>query len=315
MDYFLERKVKINRNTESKNFYTWCLNEFDENDKQIGPDWEPFRQSLSFTLASLQVTTDLHIDNLTDGKSPQIISNLIDQSKSSSYKSIQGKFYSGSLDDNGHLINKDQFSILGTARTIKEFHVVIMQLRDESAETCFLIVNPSYESEGFDFRKIIEKDIAAFEVYLAEAKFNKLAKLIEDRSIDSATLSVRNVEGVYAPHYPTISNHYEIKFLTSKDVVQGLENTNFEGTATQRVGNFSIKLTTSFSSIFNYEFESNKYSKQLESECDENLEKTNSLKISSESIAIYLQPLLKAIENIKFVIWFVFVALIFLLFK
>jgi hypothetical protein len=165
MDCLLERKVKINIATKTR-FYEWCLNEFDENDKQVGPDWIPFKLSLSFTLVSLQVSTGVHVKNLTDKKSPQIIANLTDQSEAYTYKNIRGKFQSGSLSDKGDLINEDQFSIFGTARSIKEFTVVIMETSVESEETCFLVAIPSHKSEGYDFKQTIEKDYVGFEVYL-----------------------------------------------------------------------------------------------------------------------------------------------------
>lgn len=314
MDCLLERKVKINRNTKS-HFNEWCLNEFDENDKQVGFDFLPFKFNLSFSCVSLQASTSVHINNLTDKKSPQIIANLINQSEAYIDKIILGKFQSGSLSDKGDLINEDQFSIFGTARSINEFNVVIMQTSVESEETCWLTVIPSHKSEGYNFKQTIEKDYAGFEVYLTSNKFNELAKLIEARSIDSATLTMGNVEGVYAKDYPTISNHYEIKFLTNENVIEGLENSKYEGTTIQKVGNFNIKFTSSASFSSKQVFESTEFIKKYQSNFNEDLESINTFKNNTEKNTFELQILLKAINNLKIVLWFVFAALLFLLLK
>jgi hypothetical protein len=124
-----------------------------------------------------------------------------------------------------------------------------------------------------------------------------------------------NVEGVYAYDYPTISNHYEIKFLTSENIVEGLENPKFDGTTTNRVGNFSIEFTSSVSFSLKKDFESTEFSNQLESNGDENLENINTFKNSIEKNTFELQLLLKAINNLKIVVWFLFAALVFFLLK
>lgn len=314
MECLLERKVKINRDTKT-HFNEWCLNEFDENDKQVGFDFIPFKLDLSFTCVSFQASTRVHINNLTDKKSPQIIANLINQSEAYIDKIILGKFKSGSLSDKGDLINEDQFSIFGTARLINEFNVVIMQTSVESEETCWLTVIPSHKSEGYDFKQTIEKDYAGFEVYLTSNKFNELAKLIEARSIDSAALTMRNVDGVYSKDYPTITTHYEIKFLTNENVIEGLENSKYEGTTIQKVGNFNIEFTTAASFSSKQGFESTEILKQCESNFNEDLENINTVKNNSEKNTFEFQPLLKAINNLKIVLWFLFAALLFLLLK
>ena len=304
MEYLLERKVKINREPEYKSLNSWCLNEYDEKGSKVGFDWVPFDWRFWFTGTSLQLITKLNVDS--DFRT--------EETKSTKSRTIFGKFYSGISIDGKNLIDVVTFSIFGTARTIKEFSVIINETENE--ETCSFTSFPSYLSEDAEHRKVIEDDFAGFELYINSEKFNEIARLIESRSIDSIRLSVKNVEGVYAYWTPTIKT-YSAKFLTAESVVEEVGDTKFEGTIVSKVGTFDISFATQTSLNFELNLPSIDFVKEFESKFEDDFEKDN-VDIPQSNITSNienLQPLIQVVKSLKVVMWFVFAALLFLLLK
>ncbi len=314
MDYLLERKVKLNLNTEYKNLYSWCLNEFDENSKQVGSDWIPFRWTFWFTGASLHLETRLSLEcetniNVALGNKPV-------KSSAKVKKSLHGKFFSGVCFDGKNLIRQVEFSILGTGRPINQFGVSINEAQSEDDEVCWLTVCPSYESEDVNFNKTIEDDFAAFDVYIAPEKFAELVKLVENRSLDSITFTASNIDGVYAYWTPTIATR-DAKFLTSNDVVSKNENDVFEGKVTSIVGEFNISFTTN--SHLNLRGFANNVDSEIEIEGingNKTIESDSTTStINKDDTKIATMQLIQSIKSLKTVLWILFVAILLLIAK
>lgn len=306
MEYLLERKVKINRETEHKNLYSWCLNEFDENDKIIGRDLIPFDDRFWFTGTSLQVTTKLDVERDIES----------DKSKATTSKSIRGLFYSGICFDGNNLSDEVVFSIFGTARTIKEFNVSINIAEKENEEMCRFSAFPSYVSEGAEFQKVIEDDYAGFYIYIHSEKFNELAKLVENHSLNSVSFSIDGVDGVYAEWTPTYKT-YSAKILTSKNSIEGINETKFEYPTVFKVKEFSINFTSQTSLNLKQNLPSINFLKAFDYDLKDNTENEN-LNISNTNFSsniVNLQSLIQAIKSLKVAMWFVFAALLFLLLK
>ena len=191
MDYLLERKVKINRDTKHKSLYSWCLNEFDDKGAIVGRDWVPFGWGFRFTGTSLYVSTKINIKR----------DDETEKSNASNSKTINGKFSSGVCFDGENLVDVVTFSIFGTARTIKEFSFTINEAKDDDEDACWLAVIPSYESEDASFRKVIEVDFAGFEIYLKSEKFNKLVQLIANSAVPRNHDVSQSVNGAASPSW------------------------------------------------------------------------------------------------------------------
>jgi hypothetical protein len=236
MDYLLERKVKINTEPEYKSLYSWCLNEFDDNDKLIGSDLVPFAWRFWFTGTSLQVITKLEVERDFE----------TDKTKTSTTKTIRGKFYSGICFDGKNITDEVVFSIFGTARTVKEFSVSISEAKSDKEEVCWFTAIPSYESEGAEFQKEIENDYVGFDIYVHSEKFNELVKLVESCSLNSVSFSVKGVDGLYARWTPTIKT-YTAKILTSDNAIEGVDefDTSLSDTE-QRLVDFNKNVSDAF---------------------------------------------------------------------
>jgi hypothetical protein len=306
MDYLLERKVKINKEPEYKSLYSWCLNEYDDNDKVIGRDLVPFAWRFWFTGTSLHVKTKLDVERDFE----------TDKSKASTSKSISGKFYSGICFDGKNLTDEVVFSVFGTARTIKEFSVSISEAKSDKEEVCWFTAFPSYESEGAEFQKEIENDFAGFDIYIHSEKFNELVKLVESRSLNSVSFSVKGVDGVYAEWTPTIKT-YVAKFLTSSNVVEGIGESKFECPTVSKVEEFSISFNSQTLLNLKQNLPNIDFSKAFDEnfEDDFEIEKSNITQTNSPTNIVNLQPLIQVIKSLKVAMWFVFAALLFLLLK
>lgn len=306
MNYLFERKVKINTEPEYKSLYSWCLNEFDENDKVVGRDLVPFAWRFWFTGTSLQVTTNLEVERDFE----------TEKSKASTKKTIGGKFYSGICYDGKNLADEVAFSIFGTARTIKEFNVSISEAKSDKEEVCWFTVIPSYESEGAEFQTEIENDYAGFDIYVHSEKFNQLVELVENRSLNSVSFSVKGVEGVYANWTPTITTR-SAKILTSSNAIEGIDTTKFECPTTSVVEEFSINFHSQTSLNLKQNLPSIDFSKAFDDNFDDEfeIEKLDAPQTNNHSNIVNLQPLIQVIKSLKVAMWFVFTALIFLLLK
>lgn len=307
MEYLQERKIKINRNTEHKSLYSWCLNEYDEKNTSIQrKDLIPFQWRFWFIGASLQLSNKLTVKR--DWKT--------DVSDASKTKTIYGNFYSGICMDGENLIDDVTFSIFGTARIITEFSVTINELSDSNTEeVCWFNAFPSYVSEGPEFQKVIEPDYCGFSIQLGSEKFNELVKLIENRSIDSIRLSASNIDGVYAEWTPTIKTQ-SAKILTSRNIIDDIELKDFEGPIVGKVGEFDISFMTQKKLNINQDSRPIDFNKEFNIDEDAN-EKGffNTPKLINKSNDVNLNQIIKLFNSLKIAVWFVFAALLLLLFK
>lgn len=302
MDYQLEKKIAINRDTKHKSLYQWCLNETDIDGKLQSRDLIPFLWNLYFTGTSLQVSTSLNV--VRDSKTDAI--------KSVKITSIYGKFYSGICRDGENLSDDVEFSIFGTDRTVKEFSVNIDEKTDDMEEACWLTAFPSYETEDHNFCKYFEDDFIGFQINLSKDKFNELVNLIENRAIDSVNLRTGNVCGIYSDWTPTIKTR-SVKVLTTDNVIDGADVKDFEGTTVTLIDDFSIHFTTQIplnikphlpTVDFENKFSEDSYKIEVHSN-------SNSPTASKDSI----QVLTESVGKVKIALWCIFVVLVLLLSK
>jgi hypothetical protein len=306
MEYLFERKVKINKEPKNKNLYSWCLNEFDDNSNLIGQDLVPFSWGFWFTGTSLQVSTKLDVER-------DFSSN---KSIASTSRTISGKFYSGVCFDGENLVDEVVFSMFGTGRTLKEFYVSISEAKSDDEEVCWFTAIPSYESEGAEFQTEIENDYAGFQIYIHSEKFNELVKLVESRSLSSVNFRIKGVDGIYAQWTPTIKT-YAAKILTSRNVIEGIGETEFECPIASKIEEFSINFNSQTSLNLKQNLPHVEFSKEFEYQISDNFEdeKLNNSQPNNQQNTISLQQLIKVVKSLKVALWFVFAALFFLLLK
>jgi len=203
MDYLLDRKTRVNTDSEFNSLYRWSLSEFDDEGAKIDGDWVPFTWSQWFTATSLNLDKYLSIENENEVGNDD--TQLGDRACVSSTKSvISGMLVSGYTRDGCHLEDQVRYSLFGTSRHVTEFHLTINQIDKGGKESCTLFAIPSYAFEGKTMRTEIEPDYIGFDVNMDRENFQHLASLIEAKAITSVSLLVRGVYGVYSHWTPTI---------------------------------------------------------------------------------------------------------------
>jgi len=102
--------------------------------------------------------------------------------------------------------------MFGTNRTITEFSLRIFKVNDDSEEQCSVWGGVSYTSE-IDFHNETHPDTIEIHLALTNANFNKLAKIISNKSVDVIRVGISRVSGFYSNWSP-LSTTNCVKVLT-----------------------------------------------------------------------------------------------------
>ena len=317
MKHELEYKIQLNEDIQDTSLYSWCLNEYDEENNKIDRDWIPFFWSLYFTANSLKVIREVtnDIDENQNKKTQKIRKET----------RISGSLLSGSPTDGKNFEDRVMYSMLGTNRTIKQFHICIYRnSEDEGIELCGSWGYLSCETEDKNFIKYTEPDIVGFEIFLSKKKFDDLANLIESKKVDDVILRVDNVAGFYSNWSPTISPNY-IKILTNDHKVKTKDKSKVQFPTLGLVDAPNLGLIGEFNLLFQTHYKSNlelnsnsqktkDISQENEDEGIQNF-KQEVKSINSENLKQVDNALVQKINNLKLPLWLIFLALILILIK
>jgi hypothetical protein len=314
MDLRLDRKIQFNDKTEYEGLYKWCLNEVGES-ATSNRDLIPWAWSFYFTASSLSVTREISIEN-NYGDDEQ------KRKETADVTTITGFLYSGGCWDGENLERDSNFSMFGTNRVIKKFDLRITQTTNDEDEHCWLWGCPSYEFE-LDFRSDITDDDVIVNVSLNAKRFNELARLIEAKQVDIATVRLSQVAGFYSDWSPSISTS-QVKVLTSEHVIDGLEGKDIVPLTIGSVGKFGITLH----SINNLKAKLNtkaiEFYRQFEEVADEQETESSLLdSIGFKQQAIDDNPsrekqlafYAKLVKSLKIPLWLIFIVLLLMLGK
>jgi hypothetical protein len=318
MEYKLEHKIRLNSEPKHKALYGWCLNEIDEDGKQIDRDLVPWYWSLYFTASSLRLVRETCIEIKSKDESTF-------SSESSQSTRIIGTLHSGYPMYGDELWYKVSFSFMGTDRKFSRFNLTISPNKSGEQDLCEVVAIPSYETE-IDSRNIIEDDYLGFEVSLNIKLFDDLVRAIESNSADAVTMRVRMVRGFYSDWSPS-NNTAFIKVLTNDVKIEGIEDGKFVPPTTCIAKEFSI----TFSRVNSLNFGSDISLKLNEAEFVENKpypltdndndnDNDNDKARSNESngednFRNSVVLAWKLISSLRFPLWAIFVVLVLLLFK
>jgi hypothetical protein len=205
MKHELTRKI-IFDNTPDSTLYKWSLKEVDLESNKVGSDQIPWRFSSYFILNDLTILYSVSSDWQTKQESNNFEEII----------TIKAKLQSGFLDDFGVLKDSINFSMFGTDRAIKDISLRLKKLTDESQnEVCVSDGIVSYVSD-VDFREEKVDDCLDFTITLRPSIFDSLVKRVEMKSVSSASLRIRGVDGFYDVWSPSIFTR-SVKVLTSGD--------------------------------------------------------------------------------------------------
>lgn len=209
LENHLELKIRLNDDCEYKNLYKWCLQEFDDDENQVGSDQIPWHWTSYLTGTELIYKTSVSSDYLSDDeKDPSHPKPLKVE------EVIFGTLRPGSISarDWGVVAT---FSIFGTNRTIRHFDLHITKLEgDNSLEGCRIWGCASSTLE-IDFREETTDDQVEVQLLLSEDKFDRIADMIRKLEVDAVQLRLRGVSGFYSDWSPSIYTTH-VKLLVSE---------------------------------------------------------------------------------------------------
>jgi hypothetical protein len=231
MDALLDRKIRFNNQTKYKRLYSWCLQEVENNGEEQGIDLIPWNWSLYFTASELR---------LSHGITGEIRENILFQD----FEYIHANLHPGVCNDGKRLEDDVSFSMFGASRAITDFTLRITTIDGDEKEYCRAWGHVSYMSE-ISFRYRTEPDRVGFELGLSKKRFDKLASLISNKTIDVVRLRLKDVSGFYSQWSPDIFTD-NVKVLTdaSEHEIDTPEGCETEIPKLGDVGKFNLELTT-----------------------------------------------------------------------
>lgn len=311
MEHNLEKKVKYDIEDEYKSLYSWSLIEVIEDETNAPKKWIPFVWSTRFIASKLAVIRRISIEKDYESEEENA-KNLTDTSV------IVADLYSGYCNDGENLIDFIRYGMFGTDRRIEAFTLKI-NVATDGIEKCKAWATPSYDYE-VDFRNSVESDCVEFNLYLEKDRWESVAQLIQNKSIDSMLVSFSDVSGFYSDWSPSISTN-SIKILTSYHSVEGDEKIVESIPKVGDVGEFrlmlysdknlNVKLNQSSNSIYplfddDFELKSNEFEDSNEVEKSE---------ISHEILNSQMTNLYLLLASFKKILWSIAVLLLFILLK
>lgn len=224
MDFHLNREIRLIKEVEYKNLYSWALQEFD-GDESVSSKLISWPWGLHFIASELQHVKHIEITNYKEEK----------------FKNTNSEYIQVTLiPDVREFLNVQsvpRFSMFGTEREIKNFSLTMRCLeKEEDTEHCQAWGIPRYTSE-IDFRRHTTDDEIGFDVWLTRKNFDDLRYLIHSKSEDDKlNFYVRGVSGFYSEWSPAISTYY-VKVLTAYEEQKVVKSEEYS--EPPRLGNVS----------------------------------------------------------------------------
>ncbi|MAG86198.1 MAG: hypothetical protein CMB97_02170, partial [Flavobacteriaceae bacterium] len=203
MESNLEHKIVLK--TERKGSDDWCLRELDDNGRQIGLDQVPWRWTVMFSISEFRLSRGFGFGELSivDRESEAVAerSNEVDIEES---EVMVAKMHPGVCRDGKWLEKASTYSMFGTSRTISEFTLRVFKAKEDESERCNIDGVVSYTTQD-EYGKETSPDCIEVLLVLSESRFDRLATLIARKEIDSATLALSRVAGLYSEWSPLVT--------------------------------------------------------------------------------------------------------------
>lgn len=236
MDFHLENKVRLTKETTYQNLYPWCLQELDAEGNAISEDLIPWNWSLIFTASEMRLQKQITCGD--------ILSKDDEGLTFETSESIFASLYSGTCRDGEQLEDDVRLSMLGTSRSVEDISLFINPVDNIEQEQCEIWGTVSYTSD-IEFDSETTPDTLEIHLALTRSRFDMLASCIENRALDVATLRISDISGAYSAWSP-ISQTHKVKLLTSDSEHQVMLPVECDVDIPRLgfVGKFGLSLTT-----------------------------------------------------------------------
>ena len=198
LDYKLDHVVKFSEEIEHKGLYTWCLKEFDQDEKQVGSDQIPWGWGLNFTVADLAYHLTLEQERSFTRSSDKSTEQLTTQPVVKK-ESLYGRLVPEKSGPSAFGVTR--YSFFGTDRKIADFSIRIVEGEEESIDVWG---SPNFEYET-DFVTDTSPDNLQVTLVLKSDHFRDLVELVKSNAISHLSLRLSRVSGLYSDWSPSIS--------------------------------------------------------------------------------------------------------------
>lgn len=219
MDYPLEKEITLLDETQHDGYYPWCLRETtpeqSKEEESCYEDYVPWPYSLYFNVCEMRLSRGIGFGDLRFHLNDEEfqIREEAEEINIKDNEAIFATISSGYINENKNIENITRFSMLGTDRTIDNFTLRIFCVDERDRERCFISGCISYKTD-WDYIEKTEPDSIEIVLGLSKSRFNHLASLISNRSIDTANLVLGGIDGVYSIPSPLTTTDF-VKILTS----------------------------------------------------------------------------------------------------
>ncbi len=222
MDYHLEKEITLLDLTKRDSSYPWCLRETSfkpiDEDEPFVTDYVPCRYGFNFTVSDISLIHSVGFsakDRFFLPDDEFKVRTKDSKIEANGREFIKATLHSGIRNESGNLDQVTRFSMFGTDRIIDNF---ILQI--------FCIDNIEYSGEdrhsiSGEIRHTregeTEPDHICINLWLSKNRFDKLARLISDKSVNSATVSIREISGFYSEQSAVYTRTSKVKVLTENE--------------------------------------------------------------------------------------------------
>jgi hypothetical protein len=220
MDFHLEKEIILLDHTKRDGYYPWCLREISfkpiDEDEPFVIDYVPWSYGFHFTVSDIALIHRVDFEG-EDKLFPPDNDEFKPREEASTIKVKDSEFikatlHSGICNDGENLEQVTKFSMFGTDRIINNFNLQIfcidnIEYSGEDRHSISGNISHTWEGET-------EPDSVCINFWLSKNRFDKLAKLISDKSVNVATVSIRDIPGFYSEHSAVNIRTSNVKVLT-----------------------------------------------------------------------------------------------------
>jgi len=303
----LQRKIYFNNNPEYYFSPGWCLNELDENNKQIDRDYYLFPSSVGFFVSShLQIKT-----NYNNKKN----------------KTTQDVVITASLSP--QLERPVVYEMFGTDRRLKNFTICIHHNQSQSIKELFelgIISKYNKEDEWCELSAMLETEFCDDEfnrstkfpdditvyVFINEERFNKILSLIESKQVEQIMLRLYSVDGFYSEWLPSPTYLDRIKILTKEHILEANDNNKVDILRVGSVGGFDIMFESKIDLQKNIGVRQD-FCELSDDKLEKIFKKLSSCDLKNNEKEMILTFANYIVSGLKLTIWLIFTVVLFIL--
>ena len=187
MSYQLEREIHFKQHDDINSAGEWRLYEVDEAGVQLGIDWQPSTDELTFSAKNLQLREGLGTDfqfafNFFDVEDVTFDSEFLESSAITAELQFQPTDF------------KTSISLFGTGREVNSYSLRIYAVKKGKSEYRHVIGIPAY---GGEMSLEDTTDHIGINVGLSEKRYGKLVSQVMGKPISEFRLSISLVKGLY----------------------------------------------------------------------------------------------------------------------